>query len=63
MVKLGDFGISKVLESTGEFSKTTVGTPYYFSPEICEHKPYRFFIHSLNYNSSIITALRVISGL
>lgn len=42
MVKLGDFGISKVLESTGEFSKTTVGTPYYFSPEICEHKPYRY---------------------
>jgi NIMA (never in mitosis gene a)-related kinase len=34
-VKIGDFGISKVLESTSDFAKTSLGTPYYLSPEIC----------------------------
>ena len=33
-VKLGDFGISKVLE-TGLVAMTVVGTPYYMSPEVC----------------------------
>ncbi len=35
LVKLGDFGISKVLESTNDFAKTSLGTPYYLSPEVC----------------------------
>ena len=39
-VKLGDFGIAKVLRSTGDLAKTAIGTPYYLSPEICENKPY-----------------------
>ena len=34
-VKLGDFGISKVLETTAEQAMTVVGTPYYMSPEMC----------------------------
>ena len=34
-VKLGDFGISKVLENTGSNAMTVVGTPYYMSPEVC----------------------------
>lgn len=41
-VKLGDFGISRVLEGSIEAAITVVGTPYYMSPEVCENKPYTF---------------------
>lgn len=41
-LKLGDFGIAKVLRHTRENCKTMVGTPYYISPEIIESKPYSF---------------------
>lgn len=41
-IKLGDFGISKVLESSTDAAGTLVGTPYYMSPEVCESKPYTF---------------------
>lgn len=27
-------------KSTMDFARTAIGTPYYMSPEICEHKPY-----------------------
>lgn len=39
-VKLGDFGIAKVLSSTGQFCQTQIGTPYYLSPEICDGQKY-----------------------
>ena len=39
-VKLGDFGIARVLEHTFQLCRTQIGTPYYLSPEICEGKNY-----------------------
>lgn len=42
MVKLGDFGIAKVLNATADRTKTLVGTPYYLSPEIVSSQPYSF---------------------
>ena len=39
-LKLGDFGIARVLSSESECAHTAIGTPYYLSPEICEDKPY-----------------------
>mmetsp|Transcript_2489 Transcript_2489/g.3616 ORF Transcript_2489/g.3616 Transcript_2489/m.3616 type:complete len:246 (-) Transcript_2489:10-747(-) len=39
-IKLGDFGIAKVLTSKTAFAKTMIGTPYYLSPELCEDQPY-----------------------
>lgn len=39
-LRIGDFGIAKVLDSTTAFAKTAIGTPYYLSPEICEERPY-----------------------
>lgn len=41
-VKLGDFGIARVLSHTREKVKTIVGTPYYLAPELIENKPYSF---------------------
>jgi NIMA (never in mitosis gene a)-related kinase 1/4/5 len=41
-VKLGDFGISKVLENTCALASTVQGTPYYMSPEVCQNKPYSY---------------------
>lgn len=41
-VKLGDFGIARILHRTMEKAKTMVGTPYYISPEIIENQPYSF---------------------
>lgn len=41
-IKLGDFGIAKILKHTQDKIKTIVGTPYYFAPELIESKPYSF---------------------
>eukprot|EP00741_Cyanophora_paradoxa_P015870 tig00020909_g15321.t1 len=42
IVKVGDFGIARVLGSTVEMAMTVVGTPYYMSPELCQSKPYSY---------------------
>lgn len=40
VLKIGDFGISKSLARANELTQTTVGTPYYVSPEKLRGKPY-----------------------
>ncbi|RWS09745.1 serine/threonine-protein kinase Nek8-like protein [Dinothrombium tinctorium] len=40
VVKVGDFGISKMLNTHKVGASSMVGTPYYISPEMCEGKPY-----------------------
>ena len=40
IVKLGDFGIARVLRNTGELASTQIGTPYFMSPEILANKRY-----------------------
>ena len=40
VVKIGDFGISTILRNTFALARTVCGTPYYFSPELCQNRPY-----------------------
>lgn len=39
-VKLGDFGIAKILDKTTSLTRTAIGTPYNLSPEICLGRKY-----------------------
>eukprot|EP00066_Takifugu_rubripes_P006828 XP_003971899.1 PREDICTED: serine/threonine-protein kinase Nek2 [Takifugu rubripes] len=39
-VKLGDFGLARILNHETSFAKTFVGTPYYMSPEQINHLSY-----------------------
>ena len=60
VLKLGDFGIAKILDEKVAFAESLVGTPLYMSPEIIEGKKYdfssdiwalgNFFLTSLRYN-------------
>lgn len=40
IIKLGDLGIARVLESSNDMATTMIGTPYYMSPELFSNKPY-----------------------
>jgi len=37
VVKVGDFGISKLMTSVNGGANTVLGTPYYISPEMVSH--------------------------
>jgi serine/threonine protein kinase len=60
MVKLGDFGIAKVLDETIDLASTNIGTPYYMSPEQYKHKPYSYKSYML-FNLVIFGPLAVYS--
>ena len=40
MIKIGDFGISRILMGTTDLASTFTGTPYYMSPEVLKHEGY-----------------------
>ena len=42
LLKVGDFGIARILHDTNDHAMTAIGTPYYLSPEICQQLPYPF---------------------
>ena len=42
IIKLGDFGIAKVLDSTIDLAKTQIGTPFYMSPEVFKNSNYSY---------------------
>ena len=39
LVKIGDFGIARILQNTDDHAQTAIGTPFYLSPEICQQLP------------------------
>ncbi|XP_019629683.1 PREDICTED: serine/threonine-protein kinase Nek11-like [Branchiostoma belcheri] len=40
VLKVGDFGISRILMGTSDMATTFTGTPYYMSPEVLKHEGY-----------------------
>ncbi|EDV29416.1 Serine/threonine-protein kinase Nek1 [Trichoplax sp. H2] len=40
LVKLGDFGVSRIMDNTFDMAQSKVGTPCYLSPELCQDLPY-----------------------
>lgn len=64
VVKLGDFGIARVLESSTCGAQTTIGTPHYLSPEVVNNEAYgtRSDLWSLGVVTYELCALRVPFG-
>ncbi|KAM8930963.1 serine/threonine-protein kinase Nek4 [Pelodytes ibericus] len=42
IIKVGDLGIARVLETQYDMASTLIGTPYYMSPELFSNKPYNY---------------------
>merc|ERR1712232_1046166 len=41
-VKIGDFGIARVLNSSNSMAMTCIGSPSHLPPELCRNEPYDF---------------------
>ncbi|VDL63121.1 unnamed protein product [Nippostrongylus brasiliensis] len=57
-VKIGDFGISKVMgtETLAQGAKTVVGTPYYISPEMASERSVTFTLSLLLFPSLFLSS-------
>ena len=44
LIKLGDFGVSKILKNSKDNALTQIGSPCYCSPEVFQNIPYKFLI-------------------
>uniref|UniRef100_A0A671NHB1 Serine/threonine-protein kinase Nek4 n=1 Tax=Sinocyclocheilus anshuiensis TaxID=1608454 RepID=A0A671NHB1_9TELE len=54
IIKVGDLGIARVLESQNDMASTLIGTPYYMSPELFSNKPYNYkVLHEHNLQRSL----------
>jgi NIMA (never in mitosis gene a)-related kinase len=55
-VLLGDFGVSRVLENSGQQAQTMCGTPYYMSPELVKVRETqrRAFVRSVMECASVV---------
>lgn len=42
LVKIGDFGVSKEISDNEQFTKTIIGSPLFFAPEILLNMPYSY---------------------
>ncbi|XP_077133061.1 serine/threonine-protein kinase Nek4 isoform X2 [Ranitomeya variabilis] len=42
IIKVGDLGIARVLDSQYDMASTLIGTPYYMSPELFSNQPYNY---------------------
>lgn len=40
VIRIGDFGIARMMENTFDMAQTCCGTPCYLSPELCQDMPY-----------------------
>lgn len=62
VLKLGDFGVSKVLASGVALARTAIGTPYYLSPEICQNKSYNAKVRR-NQLSQYLSCLQLLQAI
>lgn len=65
MIKVGDFGIARILKDSTDLAVTTIGTPFYLSPEICQKKPYLCYNYWISHSSQIgeLSASKKISSM
>jgi serine/threonine protein kinase len=41
-IKIGDFGISRMFDTTKQYTMSMIGTPYYVSPELVQEDKYSY---------------------